>query len=433
MEKNEYLKLVLQDKDILGDKSWYVKAFTIPLWKDDKPEKLTKHELVIMTEGLHTVVEGEEGELVLTRIVDHDKNEPLFDWQDTLTVDSSWLPNIFNKMETKVGRLIVNKVILSDVLGDRIPFINKKMSPKDIENALVSKVKNKEDLRPGDITVREMVQCIDNLNFFVFVSSFSAPAATPKTITPPPGAKEFRNSLLKEFEGRLDDPVVISTIQDRINEYEKEYLKDDPVAAALFGGKARASRTKMYYFGGAGLDFVEGGNTTIANSLSEGMDTNPEEFSKAMNDLRYASYSRGGKTALGGYAYKTLQRALSGISIKPTPCNTTKGLVRVLNEKRVITLVGRYIKVGTKWVLIEDREQALKYANKPIEVRSPMYCLVKGNDVCWACMSEQYKDLESGVTNIAANISAVILTSNLKLMHNSAVGNVDIDLVDLIT
>lgn len=431
MVKFDYLKRVITSLDILGDKSWYVKAFTIPLWKDTEVGELKELDLVIKQDGLYAVL-NLEGELTLVKILDHDKEEPLFNWKDKIQVDGSWLPSISGKIETTVGRLIINKVVLSDVVGNRIPYINKRVSVSDIERTIVAKVKNKEDMKEGDVSVKEMVQCIDNLNFFVFVSTFSSPAATPKTITPPPDAKKFRDQLLKEYEGRLDDPVVISTIQQRINEYEKEYLADDPVADALFGGKARAARTKLYYFGGAGLDFVEGGDTTVAQSLAEGMDTTPEEFAKFMNDLRYASFSRGGKTALGGYAYKTLQRALSGVSISSTPCNTTKGLVRVLDEKRVTGLAGRHIKSGTKWILIENQEEAKKYANKPVEVRSPMYCTTKGMDVCWACMSVQYKNLPAGVTNIAAEISAVILTSNLKLMHNSAIGTTEIKLEDMI-
>lgn len=431
MTKLEYLKLAITKSEVTLYKDWYIKVFTIPLWKDSDYKDQVEYDLVIMSDGLHTLVD-EEGELKLVKIVDHDKDKPLFQWQDDIDVNSSWLPNISSNIRSKVGRVLVNKLVFSDVVGDRIPFLNKRISVKEVENILVGKVKNDKDIKEGDITIKEMISCIDHLNFFIFVSTFSSVAATPKTITPPPGAKKFRDELLKEYEGRLHDPVVISTIQARIDEYEKEYLKGDPAADAYFGGKARASRTKMYYFGGAGLDFVEGGDTTVARALSEGSDTTPTEFAKLANDSRYASYSRGGMTALGGYAYKTLQRALSGIVIQDRPCNTTKGLKRNLDKKKVLELVGRQIKVGGNWKTIENREEASKYADKEIEVRSPMYCTVKGNDLCYACMSEQYKELESGVTNIAANISAVILTSNLKLMHNSAVGTTNIELEDLI-
>lgn len=432
----DYLKLCVSSLKGITKKNWYICAFTIPLFKDhpvtDEHEEL---DLIVQSDGLYTLLDV-EGKLELTKITDHKKDQPLFSWQETVTIDNSWLVNVKGSIETIIGRMLVNAIVFVRTCGDRIPYLNKpKFSVGDVESILIAKTKNPEELKAGDISVPEMIECIDSLNFFVFVSTFTSIAATPRTISAPPGAKEYRDKLMKEYGDSLADPVKLVEFQDKLAAFDKDYLKDDPAAQAIFGSKSRASRAKTYYFYGKGLDFIDnkGDEAIIRESLAEGGQPEPKELAKHFNDLRFASFSRGSKTAQGGYTYKILQRSISGLKVSSTPCNTKLGLPRVLDANQAKKFVGRSIRKGDSWVLIDTPDKALELVGKPIVVRSTMFCTSPGNSVCYACMSDSYKGQENATTNIASGISSVILTASLKLMHGTVTKSTEIELDDLVS
>ena len=182
------------------------------------------------------------------------------------------------------------------------------------------------------------------------------------------------------------------------------------------------------------MDFIDDGeNKVVVSPLTEGLSTSPEDFPKYMNDLRLGSFARGSSTALSGYSYKILQRSLTGLTILDKPCDTTRGYKRIIDSKSYKKLVSRYIKSGTKWILIDSLESAKQYVGKEVEIRSTMYCTSPGNTVCYACMSEAYKTFPNGITNIAANISSTLMNQFLKLIHGKITETVNIDMEDLVT
>lgn len=436
--KLEYLKKCVTSRSGNGlpieRKDWYVICFTNPVLKKTEDWGSNHHlyDIVTQEDGLYFIDHDENGDQILSKIEDFKKSEPMFRFQDDIEIDSTWLPNVEGKMVTKVGRLIVNAMAFFPVLGERFPYLNKKMSQKEIEALLIAKTKNPEDMTDSSISVPEMIACIDRLNFFMSISTFTNVGATAKTITPPPGVEALKKKLIAEYGDELKNPVKFVEFERKLKELDKEYLEGDP-GAGLFNGKSRTARAKMFLAYGNTLDFEEGEvPNTILPSLSEGIDENPEDVAKAMNDLRYGSYSRGASTALSGYSYKVLQRSLSGLKVSKNPCNTTKGFKRLITDDNYKKLVGRYIKEG-KWVLIDSLEQAKTYLGKIVEFRSSMYCTSPENSVCYACMGESYKNSESGITNLAANISTVLMNLFLKLMHSVETVTIDVEIEDICT
>lgn len=434
--KLDYLKKCITQRSGAGlpieNKDWYVICFTNPVLKktEDWGTNHQLYDIVTQEDGLYFVDHDSNSEQILTKIEDFKKGEPLFKFQDDIEVDGTWLPSIEGKITTKIGRLVVNAMAFFPVVGERLPYVNKKFSQREIEALIIGKTKNQEDMTDSSISVPEMIECIDRLNFFMSISTFANVGATAKTITPPPGVEELKKKLIAEYGDELKNPVKFVEFERRLKELDKEYLEGDP-GAGLFNGKSRTARAKMFLAYGNTLDFEEGEvPNTILPSLSEGIDNNPEDIAKAMNDLRYGSYSRGASTALSGYSYKVLQRSLSGLKVSKTPCSTTKGLKRLITERNYKKLVGRYIKDG-KWILIENTDAAKAYVGKIVEFRSAMYCLASENTVCYACMGEGYKNSESGITNLAANISTVLMNLFLKLMHSVETVTTDIEIDDI--
>lgn len=433
--KREFLKHCLQYKVGVTQKRWYVTAFTIPLLKETDLADYHEGDIAIKADGLYAVLHKEDDEAVdleFVKLSDYKAKEPLFRWTDEVTVDKDWLDNVQKEEVTSVGILILNALAFAYPVGDKIPFLNKRgMKPSTVEHEIAIRLANTAEATTGSISMAEAIECIDGMNFLEFVGTFTNTAATPKSITAPKGARELKDKLFKENKDKLHDPVAVTQIAKQLQTFDKEYLKDDLPSQTYFGAKATAARTKLHYFGGQGLDFKEGSDTLITGALGDGIVTDQSEFPKWVNDSRYASFSRGGKTAQGGYTYKILQRSLSSLTISGTPCNTKKGHKRLIEKADFSKYVNRYYKKGENWVLFKAVEDVAPFEGKVLEIRSVVYCLEPGNSVCYACLSEHYKHSPDGITNISASISSVILNTALKLMHNSAMGSATIELSDL--
>lgn len=437
MTKIEYLKKCITSGKIIENKNWYTSCFAIPLLKDEQIDINQKQHLSVITklDGLYfidTVSDQENSNISnqLVKITDYKKDSPLFSFQELIEVDSSWLPTIKTKQQTKIGVLIINALILYPSLGTKLDYLNTTIKLEDIEAILSARVKNDDVATSSDITVKEMIDCISRFGFLSTLSTLISIATTPKAITPPPGIDKIKKELIAEYKDQLHDPVKVVELESKLNKVDDDYLADDPAAKNIFNKKSKTARKKMYLMFGETKDFITGNQHVITPSLSEGVNTSPEDFPAYMNDLRYGSFSRGASTQLAGYAYKVLQRSLSGLSISPTPCNTTKGLKRLITKSNHNKLVNRYIKDGG-WKLISNLEEAKKYIDKIVEFRSSMYCTSPGNTVCYACMSENYKNSPNGINNLAANISEVLLKMFLKQMHGSITEVTDIQMKDL--
>ena len=433
--KLDYLKKCILNGKIIGTKKWYITCFAIPLLKDEQYNINDKQQYSIVTkvDGLYYLDYDQENNLVPVRIDDYKKDSPLFNFQELIDVDSSWLPTIKSKLQTKIGVLIVNALVIYPSLGNKVEYINTKIKVSDIESLLVTRVKNDDVATEKDIRVSEMINCIDRLNFLTSLSTLINIAATPKAITPPPNIAEIKKQLLKKYEGQLDDPVKVVELENELAKIDNEYMADDPAANNIFNKKSKTARKKMYLMFGEAGDFVTTKeNRVVLPSLSEGIDTSSEVFPLYMNDLRSGSFDRGASTALAGYSYKILQRSLSGLTILDKPCNTTRGIKRLITKNNYKKLIGRQIK-QKGWVTIDDINIAKAYVDKEVEMRSTMYCTAPGNNVCYACMSENYKNTPAGITNLAAGISSVLLNLFLKKMHGSITEVIEIDMKDLIS
>lgn len=435
LTKIEYLKKCIINLSVIENKSWYVSCFAIPILKEE-PNWESKSILSLVTkmDGLYFIDYDEASNKILVKIVDYKKDLPLFNFQDEIEIDGSWLPSIKGKIKTKIGILIVNALVIYSTLKTKVDYINSVIKVSTIEALLIDRTKNKEELTDKDISVDEMVNCMDRLTFLSNLGTITCIAATPKAITPPPGIDKIRKELLKEYEGKLNDPVKVVELEAKLTEIDNAYLADDPAAKNIFNKKSKTARKKLYLMYGQPGNFrgSASGTNVITVPISKGISVDDKDLPNYMNDLRSASFDRGASTALSGYSYKILQRSLSGVTISKEPCNTTKGLTRLITKSNYNKIVNRYIKLNG-WKLVKNLEEAKTFIDKEVEIRSVMYCKAKEHTVCFACMSEVYKNTPSGITNLAANISSVLMILFLKKMHGSITETHPINMKDLIS
>lgn len=432
MKKIEYLKRVINESNLYEYKSWYISAFGILLPKNiDNVEKYEYLELIRSYDGMYTVT-FHEGNKVLEKIDDYKENEPLFRFSDVIEIDTSWKINTKEKIETKIGNLILNKVVLYTVLGNKVEYKNGRLNSGTFEEIIVQRLKNDNEQDENSITVKQMVEIIDNLYFFTNIAEIVNISATEKNISAPPNIEQEKQRLLKEFGNDLTDPVKLVEFENKLKELDNEYLKDDPSNGITLTGKSKQARKKMFLVFGSDKDFDEKTKLNpIIETLEEGLNVSEDKFPEYMNSLRFGSFARGKLTAESGTQTKTLLRSLGSITIIDNDCGTTKGIVRNITDKNYKKLLNRRIKEGNKWKVVSSLEEAKKYIDKSVEMRTALYCKTPGNALCYYCTSELFKNTPNAIYHLSTEVSSIMMSMFLKLMHDSSVSNTEIKINDL--
>lgn len=438
MIKIEYLKRCVQALSPLEFPHWYTYMLGIPMpakhdWKET--ELLMPYP---QEDGIYFVDMDEANEnKVLVKLTDVKPGEPVFHIQELIDVDATWLPSISGSFQTKLGNLLINAVSIYPALQSKIPYLSGVVTVKSLENKVAKLLEDDNKATEDQISVSQYEDCINRLWFFNTFAKLINIAVTRRMVTAAPGTKELRKKLVEENKDKLSDPAVVASIVAKLDAHDKAYLAGDPMVEKGLSKKESTARKKLHQMYGETNDFdAKLGSDPILSSMDEGLSTDPKDLAKYINDLRYASYSRGHSTQWAGYAYKILQRSLSGLGIVDTDCKTQKGYTRLITDRNVGKLVGRYVKnnpADKQWGLVEDESQAGAYLGKRLVMRSALYCASADNTLCYMCLGETFKGSASAMTNLAASMSAEFMTLFLKRMHTSGFTLTTIEKKDLIT
>jgi len=430
VQTTEYLKLVLTKSKLYEELDWMVKAFALPIkiiTDDSWKTNYIQYDLVNTLAG-YSFIDVVNNEPILIKIDNHKPNTVLFTFQDQITVDKTWAININEKIETKVGNLIINAVTIIPAFNTKVDFISIPITINLLESIIVKRLNI-------DVTVNEMVNFIDRLFYITNFSLFTNIAATHKNITSPPNFKKQKEEILAKYKDKLTDPIELVNFEKELVAIDDEYLKGDPTVGKVLSGKVKnIARKKMLLSFGYERGFNDTTEITpIIKSLEEGWDVSDEAFSSYINAMRSGAYSRGKETELGGVTYKKLQRSLSGLIIVDEDCGTTEGLQLLINKSNVNSLLYREVKVGTKWVLITNVNESNAYIGKNIILRSAMHCKYKGDGFCYHCLSNTLKSNPNGISMLASELSSSVLNMFMALMHGVALSTTNIDIKDLLT
>ena len=434
ISKRDYLLLASKARDPILKRDWFVKAFTIIVLKDEDVSKLEYLDICIKADGLYMVGE-EAGKLI--KILGYKRDEPLYDLQEPFVLTREDFKMVKeNALETKVGLVVLNAIFTPPELEEVNPYYNFKINDaNDIENDFGSRIRDPDEKKlPDSITLADFKELEGKLKFLEGIGPFVTSGVTMKILSKPKGLDKYKAELLKEYEGQLDDPLKLVELEGKLMEFDAQFLKGDPVSDNAFSRKARLGRFRLHVLQGQKMDFVDDpeNDSLFLNSISDGVLTDPKKFATLINDARFGSFARGSLTALAGYIYKILQRALTSLYIEGEPCNTKRGFITVLTKSDAPFTIDREIRVNGKWVLLHTEQEVSPYIGKVVEIRSPMYCKAEGDNICYACLSHKYKNVPGGVTNIASGISMILMVMFLKLMHASAVKSATIEIDDLI-
>lgn len=421
MVLKDYILYSIKNK-LVHKQKWFFVFFTI-LSNERKNEYVE-----IKNKEVYVTVNGNSEKL---DDVTFTEGKSLFSITQAIALSSGDLPNINSNIDTTIGRLIINYLLISKNFVNKIEYINKEFSVSSLEGD-VAKL-----LMDDKITVESYLNFIDSVYYICGLARIFNVSATERNLTPPAGISEFKKNLRKEFDSKygsdwVNDKTKIVEFQEQLKKQDDEWLKDDPTKGRLLNKKIKDNaRVKMFLtFGGeVGLDKKSGNVTFIENSLLDGYSKDPKELSAIFNSIRAASFDRGHETQKGGAAAKDLLRASSSISIKEGDCGTKLTKKILITEDNHKSFTGRYYVHNGKVTAIEDTSSLI---GKTIELRSPMYCNEPNTNYCSVCVGKVIAINPKGVSMQLLDVSAVLLNASLKSMHNSQLNAKRFNILDMV-
>lgn len=405
MTSSEYFRYALKE-ELYTTLTFFYSVMTIPLQDKNKYFKTVGKKYIVFI--------GQKEE----EIIDKTTDVPLFSLTDSIRLFKEDIPNIKDYVDTTIGRAILNAILLGYNCKDKIPYINEYVDIDTIEGKVA------DGLKSNKITIEEYVNFVDSCSLLQSLSRIVTISATPKTMTPPPGLVKFKKELKEEFDKNygvkwVRDAVRVVEFENRLKEFDSEYMKDDPTNGKVTSNKIKNdARSKMYLTFGTDTGFNINNEVPemVYNSLLEGYPPNIKQLTAIYNSSRAGSFARGDETKDSGTVSKKLLRATSNMVITPGDCGSKLYKTITVTKELSKTLVGRYVKVGNKIEVIEDGS---KYIGKTIEIRSPMFCKNKGRQYCAVCCGDNLSQYRKGATIIATDISAVLMKTFLKKMHTA--------------
>lgn len=420
MKKNDYFRDAIESK-LYTKKEWVISLLAVT---EDIPED--RYELQIVRQGglafINTLPDNK-----LVKLDDVAKNEPIFKLNDPITVTRDIVPNLpTDKIDTTIGRVIFNMIVVYNSVGKKIPFINEKVKVSKLDSIIGKSMNNESD--PNRITVEEYQKFVNSLYYMSNFSSVSVVGITEKLITPPPDIDRIKKELQKKYTD-LGDPVQLANYEKELIDIDAIYLKGDP-GAENFQNDSKSRniiRKKLFLSLGSEKGLVNDRvRNPVLTSLYEGW--NVKDLPEVINSLRAGAYSRGANTQLGGEMVKWLFRASTGLEIAEDDCHSKLGKPLLVTESNYKNIVGHYMLVNDKPVLINDDSMASKLNGKIISIRSPLFCHTPDNNFCKVCLGVATSRNKDGLSIAISEIGSMFLLLKMKAMHGKSLSTAKLDL-----
>lgn len=430
MKKLDYLKNAVQN-NLADNLAWIFSAFCVTKEGADDYKKDPYAYRLVSAYPQYRFVQGSD----LVPIEDSSTKEPLFRFKDKITIDKTWAANVSGPIEVSIGNVIFNAIAILPYFGTRIPFIQGKLSVSDLEKQITPRLETTlpatEKPDPSKIYVNEYLKFRDSLVFLEQFAPITNWSATRKGITKSPDLNKYRQQLLKEYEGRLDDPVVFTEYEEKLKAFDREWLKDDPAFGTFLKGKVLDVSRKKIFLGIGMPERMDPKEvaTPVIQTLEEGQPTDPRQMAAVLNGARFGSYSRGTETINGGVVAKSVIRVSSSYVVDMEDCGTLFGTRKVYSKDTARYLVNRTLVVKGKLVRIEKSDEAQHYVGQSVIVRSPAYCQAgPGDRLCKVCAGKPLSQFKEGLVIPMTEVSQLILTQSLKAMHGKVRSTAVVDL-----
>lgn len=325
------------------------------------------------------------------------------------------------KVRTNAGQIIYNKLIIERDFGEVVGYVSKPINGKvlaEIEDKLSNALLNDK------ITTKQMADYLNRTQWLamqlhtVISGSFTMP-----TLKPSKKVMAERERLLKTNKTELDkgDVITAAKIEKQLLDMADKELAGDS-GMDLYKSGARGSFGNNFkttsVMKGPVFNPSTGEFDIVTTNYMEGI--RKEDIPVFANAIITGAYPKAIGTATSGYFSKQIIAALQAVKldVPGSECGTKGYLNITISPVRKKDFLYRYVIEGSKLVLIDDTNID-KYVNKPIKLRSPMYCI--GEDLCSKCAGIMYEKLEirnAGLT--ASRASSSLLNLSMKKFHDTS-------------
>ena len=412
---NIFTYLIKYQNNILK-RDWLIDLLTIcsrtVIDITDPPDGLYEGQIVLIDDQICgiTSIDPIEYEVLSTT-----KDKALLGIYDKFTLQPGDIANNDKKIETTVGRFILNYTLLAQPFGDIFPYINSQTKVSKIEDMIVQAgLSNK-------ITVSQVKEgYLTNLYYIGHFTELWVPSYSDAAIIPNPIVIKRRDELIEKYKDQMDDPIIMTKIEDELIALLKEQLKDDP-SYGFYGVKSKSLDTciKRMMIAGGVVQYEENGEvkyTFVKNSLDDEWDKNMMHI--YCNEVRKGIHGRSVKTAEGGTIVKQILRQFQDTVVLSGDCGTKKTYDVVLTEENKEALMHANIVTPNGIVSLKD-DIVDKYLGKKIRLRSPLYCKAK-NGFCEVCMGDLMKIRDTKyVATIVSRVGSAFLSNSMKLVHGT--------------
>lgn len=452
MLKQDYFKLCM-DHDCYRSKAWVISAFGLvlnaPQFKDGPfrtSGERTAEQLRIKrtADGQPYFNDPTTSEKVSLEdyVFDATDPAPVFRFKDPVRLKAGDCLNLKQAIDTTYGAWLFNQIVAVYPFGEKIAYSANGYTiveiEKIIEGRLTDTPTEEELLRDppsGDplqqpIYVSEYIRYNEAAGALTGYTQLCVPAATPYTLTTSPEVLKRRDELFKEYQGRLDDPLVQARISEELVKLDRAWIEQDPEKGFYYRAKSfEVVRKKLLLFQGAESGFGVTGSF-VPKSLDEGMTV--EALTASINAARSGSFSRGALTALGGEMTKYALRMFQNTTVVPEDCGATIGKPIRLTKGNVADYIGNYLIVAGQPVLITE-ESSKVHLDKDVEVRSPIFCHAEGVNFCAVCVGAKIAQTPEALATYASDVGSAFMLIEMGKMHGTALKLVPFDLGNLLT
>lgn len=367
-------------------------------------------------------------DLLETLFANKEKTPAKFNPSDYFTLEKGKFKNTENIITT-VGRYIFNIIVLDDIVGNYLSYMNVPMTQKELDKleSLMSKL-----LLEDKITAEQFADHIDKIVWLGFsISKYLNASLTTDMIIAPKAVTTRKEELKTKYAKELEngDISTVSNMENELLEIAKSEVKDLP-DNDLYECGARGSFSNNYkntsVMRGVIRSLADPNDILVSTaSLEEGIP--PEELYAYADILTQASASRAISTRQGGYENKKLSASLQSVMIdeKGTDCGTKLTMEVILTDKNFNLFKYRYMDINGKYILLTP-DNKKDYLNKLVKFRSPLYC--KSDKLCNKCAGELFYML--GINNIGLvsnNVASKIMNMALKAFHDMSIKLKEVD------
>jgi hypothetical protein len=325
-------------------------------------------------------------------------------------------------LQTTIGRLLLNYVILVDSFGDLIPYINQEWKIGQIEETYIF-----ENLRSGKITVEQLKHYSRSLHWLGHFTELSVPSVTERSLTVDPKIIARRDELLLQHHDEIaaGNGVVMNQIESELIAMDRASLKGD-VSTLFYDADSKSyevHRKMMLVTGGMVPEFGGKGYNFIGNSLEEGWDV--KNFPVICNEVRRGSFATAIQTAKGGEETKFVIRVFQNTKIIEADCGSTDYLHVHLTPDMAKKYLLRNILVDGA-LLTLDAGNIGRFIGQTVLMRSPMHCHTKAG-YCFTCVGELFRSIDQElITMVGVAVTSSFTKAALKSKHFNQAKRIEI-------